>query len=139
MNMSNRNPAHLLRPHHTSPSVPRNGVRRRPATPEWGLTMDVSRREFLRYAARAGAGTALGGITGLGLALTPARATAQDIRIKGSKAVPSICPFCSVGCATLIHVKDGEIINIEGDSRSPHNEGTLCPKGAAIYQLHKNV
>ncbi len=43
-----------------------------------------------------------------------------------------------MGCATLIHVKDGELINIEGDPRSPHNEGTLCPKGAAIYQLHKN-
>ena len=99
---------------------------------------DLSRRDFLRYAAHAGAGTALGGIAGLGLALAPARARAQELRIKGSKAIPSICPFCSVGCATLIHVKDGEIINIEGDPRSPHNEGTLCPKGAAIYQLHKN-
>jgi formate dehydrogenase major subunit len=33
---------------------------------------------------------------------------------------------------------NGRIINIEGDPRSPHNEGTLCPKGAAIYQLHIN-
>src|SRR6267143_121567 len=24
------------------------------------------------------------------------------------------------------------------EPRSPHNEGTLCPKGAAIYQLHVN-
>jgi formate dehydrogenase major subunit len=100
--------------------------------------MEVSRRSFLRYAAGAGAGTALGGLAGLGLTLAPARAKAQALRIKDSKTVPSICPFCSVGCATLIHVKDGEIINIEGDPRSPHNEGTLCPKGAAIYQLHKN-
>jgi formate dehydrogenase major subunit len=37
-----------------------------------------------------------------------------------------------------VHTVNGEIINIEGDPRSPHNEGTLCPKGAAIYQLHKN-
>jgi formate dehydrogenase major subunit len=43
-----------------------------------------------------------------------------------------------VGCATLVHTIDGEIVNIEGDPRSPHNEGTLCPKGAAIYQLHVN-
>ena len=98
--------------------------------------MDVSRREFLRYS--AGAGTALGGLVGLGLTLAPARAKAQQLRIKDSRTVPSICPFCSVGCGTLIHVKDGEIINIEGDPRSPHNEGTLCPKGAAIYQLHRN-
>lgn len=100
--------------------------------------MELTRRDFLRYTAGAGAGTALGGIVGLGLALAPARAKAQELRIKGSKTVPSICPYCSVGCGTLIHVKDGEIINIEGDPRSPHNEGTLCPKGAAIYQLHKN-
>ena len=100
--------------------------------------MDLSRREFLRYAGGAGAGTALGGIVGLGLSLAPARARAQELRIRDSTTVPSICPFCSVGCATLIHVKGGEIINIEGDPRSPHNEGTLCPKGAAIFQLHKN-
>ena len=100
--------------------------------------MDLSRRDFLRYTAGAGAGTALGGAIGLGLALSPAIAKAQELRIRGSKSVPSICPYCSVGCGTLIHVKEGEIINIEGDPRSPHSEGTLCPKGAAIFQLHKN-
>ena len=100
--------------------------------------MEVSRRQFLRYSAGAGAGTALGGLVGLGLTLAPARAKAQQLRIKDSRTVPSICPFCSVGCGTLIHVKDGALINSEGDPRSPHNEGTLCPKGAAIYQLHVN-
>src|SRR5919199_4263368 len=100
--------------------------------------MALSRRDFLRYAAGAGAGTSLGGLAGLGMTLAPARAKAQALRIKDSKTVPRICPSCSVGCATLIHVKDGEIINIEGDPRSPHNEGTLCPKGAAIYQLLRN-
>jgi formate dehydrogenase major subunit len=100
--------------------------------------MQVSRREFLRYSAGAGAGTALGGLVGLGLTLAPARAKAQLLRIKDSRTVPSICPFCSVGCGTLIQVKDSEIINIEGDPRSPHSEGCLCPKGAAILQLHHN-
>ena len=37
-----------------------------------------------------------------------------------------------------MHTVDGQIVNIEGDSRSPHNEGTLCPKGAATFQLHVN-
>jgi len=37
-----------------------------------------------------------------------------------------------------VQVKGDRIVNIEGDPRSPHNEGTLCPKGAAIYQLHVN-
>jgi formate dehydrogenase major subunit len=100
--------------------------------------MSVSRRNFLRLSSTTAAGTAIGGMVGLGVNLVPARVRAQELRIKDSHTVPSICPFCSVGCATLIHTKDGEIINIEGDPRSPHNEGTLCPKGAAIYQLHRN-
>lgn len=101
--------------------------------------MDLSRRDFLRCSGAAGIGTALGGLAGLGLSLAPARARAQELRIRDSVTVPSVCPYCSVGCATLVHVNEGEIVNIEGDPRSPHNEGTLCPKGAAIYQLHKNV
>src|SRR5207245_2118418 len=100
--------------------------------------MQVSRRDFLRVSAGAGAGTAIGGMVGLGVTLAPAMARAQELRIKDAKTTPSICPFCSVGCATLIHTVDGKIVNIEGDPRSPHNEGTLCPKGAAIYQLHMN-
>ncbi len=100
--------------------------------------MDVSRRDFLRVSAGVGAGTALGGLAGLGVNLAPTLARAEELRIKNAKTVPSICPYCSVGCATLVHTIDGKIVNIEGDPRSPHNEGTLCPKGAAIYQLHVN-
>jgi formate dehydrogenase major subunit len=100
--------------------------------------MDVSRRDFLKLSVGTASGTAIGGLTGLGLSLAPVLARAQELRIKGAKTTPSICPYCSVGCATLVHTMDGKIVNIEGDPRSPHNEGTLCPKGAAIYQLHVN-
>jgi formate dehydrogenase major subunit len=100
--------------------------------------MDLSRRDFLRSSTTAAAGTAIGGLVGLGITLHPATARAQELRIKDAKAVPSVCPYCSVGCATLVHTVNGRIVNIEGDPRSPHNEGTLCPKGAAIYQLHVN-
>jgi len=85
-----------------------------------------------------GVGTAFGSLVGLGLPLDAATARAQELRIKHAKATPSVCPYCSVGCATIVHTIDGEIVNIEGDPRSPHSEGALCPKGAAIYQLHKN-
>jgi formate dehydrogenase major subunit len=100
--------------------------------------MDLSRRDFLRSSTTAAAGTAIGGLVGLGITLGPATARAQELRIKDAKIVPSVCPYCSVGCATLVHTVNGRIVNIEGDPRSPHNEGTLCPKGAAIYQLHIN-
>jgi len=51
------------------------------------------------------------------------------------KIVPSICPYCAVGCAQLVYVKDGRITDIEGDSDSPLSQGCLCPKGAATFQL----
>ena len=47
----------------------------------------------------------------------------------------SICPFCAVGCSQLIYAKNGKAIQIEGDPRSPVNQGTLCPKGAATLSL----
>jgi formate dehydrogenase major subunit len=100
--------------------------------------MGVSRREFLQASGAVATGTALGGLTGLGASLAPALARAEELRIKNARTFPSICPYCSVGCATLVNTIDGKIVNIEGDPRSPHNEGTLCPKGAAIYQLHVN-
>ena len=100
--------------------------------------MEVSRRDFLRLSVAAGTGTALSGLIGSGVNLGPAVARAQELRIKGAKTTPSLCPYCSVGCATLVSTIDGKIVNIEGDPRSPHNEGTLCPKGAAIFQLHVN-
>ncbi|RJR51322.1 MAG: dehydrogenase [Desulfobacteraceae bacterium] len=43
----------------------------------------------------------------------------------------SICPYCAVGCAQLVYAKGDQVIHIEGDPRSPINQGTLCPKGAA--------
>ena len=43
----------------------------------------------------------------------------------------SVCPFCAVGCAQLVYVKDGEVTQIEGDPASPISRGRLCPKGAA--------
>jgi formate dehydrogenase major subunit len=45
--------------------------------------------------------------------------------------VPSICPYCAVGCGQLVYVKDGEVTQIEGDPASPISRGRLCPKGAA--------
>ena len=57
-------------------------------------------------------------------------------RLEEADAVgTSICPFCAVGCAQLIYVKDKKPIHIEGDPRSPVNQGTLCPKGAGTLGM----
>ncbi len=47
----------------------------------------------------------------------------------------SICPYCAVGCSQLVYARNGEPIHVEGDPRSPINQGTLCPKGAATLDL----
>ena len=47
----------------------------------------------------------------------------------------SICPFCAVGCGQLIYAKNGKPLHIEGDPRSPVNQGTLCPKGASTLGM----
>jgi len=59
-------------------------------------------------------------------------------RIRDAKVVHSVCPYCAVGCSLNVYVKDGRVINIEGDSNSPINRGTLCPKGAATFQYTVN-
>jgi len=59
-------------------------------------------------------------------------------RLRGATSVDGICPYCAVGCAQQIWVKEGKFIDIEGDPRSPINEGTLCPKGSDTFQYVVN-
>src|SRR5947208_8677157 len=51
------------------------------------------------------------------------------------RVVGSICPYCAVGCAQQVYVKDEKVVQIEGDPASPISRGRLCPKGAASKQL----
>lgn len=60
--------------------------------------------------------------------LTPRTETADRV-------VKSICPYCAVGCGQDVYVKNGRVIQIEGDDDSPISRGRLCPKGAASEQL----
>jgi formate dehydrogenase major subunit len=66
------------------------------------------------------------------------RTAAKASRLRGASVTASVCPYCAVGCGQLIYTKGGQLIDIEGDPRSPINEGTLCPKGANAFQLATN-
>jgi formate dehydrogenase major subunit len=59
-------------------------------------------------------------------------------RIRGARVVKSVCPYCAVGCGLNVYVKDGRVIDIEGNPESPINHGTLCPKGSATFQYTVN-
>jgi len=98
--------------------------------------MALSRRDFLKLSG----GTAAAGAVGAGI--TPQAAAAQvqvpEARIKGASETKTICPYCAVGCGINVHTKDGKVINAEGDPDHPINEGTLCAKGASLYQIVNN-
>ncbi len=70
---------------------------------------------------------------GPGAASDPTRRA--EARIAGLKVTESVCPFCAVGCGQLVYTRGGELVDIEGNPRSPINQGTLCPKGASSRQL----
>jgi formate dehydrogenase major subunit len=101
---------------------------------------NLSRRQFLQRSGLMTGGGALGGLVSLGLdpKTVHAATVPVDWKIKNTAVVPSICPYCAVGCSLLLHVRDGKLINAEGNPDSPINRGTLCPKGAASYQLTVN-
>jgi len=56
-------------------------------------------------------------------------------RIAGLDAAESVCPYCAVGCSQVVYTRGGELVDIEGNPRSPINQGTLCPKGSVSRQL----
>jgi formate dehydrogenase major subunit len=95
--------------------------------------MEISRRSFLKFSGGAVAASTAG------LELhAPREAEAKDLPIRDAATTTTICPYCAVGCGILAYVKDGKIINTEGDPEHPINRGTLCSKGASLYQLANN-
>ena len=72
---------------------------------------------------------------GMGSSAASPKTRAAGARVAGLKVTESVCPYCAVGCGQLVYTRGGELVDIEGNPRSPINQGTLCPKGAATRQL----
>ena len=99
--------------------------------------MQMSRRGFLKA-------TGLALATSLAYELTTqSEAFAQDSetswKLVNTEEYTNICCYCSGGCGTLCSVRDGELINLEGDPDHPINQGGLCAKGASQFQLRNVV
>ncbi len=53
------------------------------------------------------------------------------------KIIKTACYLCHGGCILLAHVKDGKLVNMEGDPSGPHNRGSMCEKaGSAIQYIY---
>src|SRR5256885_541233 len=73
---------------------------------------------------------------GRGRAAQSPRSRGVDPRTETADRVAhSVCPYCAVGCAQKVYVKDEKVIQIEGNPDSPISRGRLCPKGSASKQL----
>lgn len=95
--------------------------------------MKSTRRSFLKG---VGAGVLCLSLGQLGFDLREARAYVGELKIEGAKEVVSVCPFCSVCCQIIAHVRDGRLVSTEGDPDFPVNEGALCAKGAALFTMY---
>lgn len=94
--------------------------------------MGISRRNFIKGSALTAGAVALTGKA------AKANVDSPDLRIKGLQTSTTVCPYCAVGCGMIVHRKDGKIVNIEGDPEHPINQGSLCSKGSALFQVANN-
>src|SRR4030042_1326816 len=94
--------------------------------------MSISRRTFLKV---LGSGLAATGLTEVICKRSGWAAQIPPAKIKDAATTTSICPFCGVGCGLIAHTKGGKLINVEGDPDHPINQGSLCSKGQAGFEV----
>lgn len=95
--------------------------------------MELTRRGFLKASALAIAGSAAFELSSHSTAFAVEQD--DDWKLVNTEEYTNICCYCSGGCGSIASVRDGELIGVEGDPDHPINEGGLCPKGAAMFQL----
>ena len=47
-----------------------------------------------------------------------------------------ICPLCEACCGLELGIRDGRVTTIRGHAADPFSGGFICPKGAALAELH---
>ena len=55
-------------------------------------------------------------------------------RQERDRLVTTACQECSVACGLLVSVKDGRIVDVQGDEDHPVSRGRLCARGIAFVQ-----
>ena len=51
------------------------------------------------------------------------------------KLIPSVCPYCAVGCGLFLEVERDKATGIDYMKDHPASEGALCPKGNAVLEF----
>ncbi len=89
---------------------------------------NLSRRDFMKNSAFI-TGTATGA-TLMSAANPELEARAQDKPNEDNRSTAiAQCPYCGVGCGTIIQVENGKIVSMRPDKDHPTNYGLQCIKG----------
>ncbi|MDZ7700240.1 MAG: molybdopterin-dependent oxidoreductase [Deltaproteobacteria bacterium] len=62
--------------------------------------------------------------------------TNRDKETEGIELAYRTCPFCEATCGLEITIKDGRAVSVKGDKDDVFSKGYICPKGAALADLH---
>ncbi|MHC4996866.1 MAG: molybdopterin-dependent oxidoreductase, partial [Planctomycetota bacterium] len=96
----------------------------------------MKRRAFIKGSAAAAAAATSTGITRTGWAV-PNPESIELEQLEAKNDLLAACPYCGVGCGTIIKTENGRIVNVIPDKDHPTNKGLQCIKGLtsaeAIY------
>jgi formate dehydrogenase major subunit len=93
---------------------------------------ELSRRDFFKLSG-AGAGGAV--LTAIGTGAVAAQGPERLRLHKRIGETASMCAFCAGGCGVLVAADGKKVVSLEGDPDHPINEGALCSKAQALYQI----
>jgi len=91
-----------------------------------------NRREFMEMA--AGAGIACAATSMMPEEFVEATVAAPTNAPKGIQLLQAACPYCGVGCGTLIKVQEGKVVGMVPDKKHPTNRGIQCIKGLNAHE-----
>ncbi len=95
---------------------------------------NFDRRKFMQMA--AGTGAAVAATTMLPEEFIEAKAAPAigETANAGLKLLQAACPYCGVGCGTLIKVERGKVVGMVPDKKHPTNRGIQCIKGLNAHE-----
>jgi anaerobic selenocysteine-containing dehydrogenase len=64
--------------------------------------------------------------------------TRQSGALQADRIVDSACQFCNSLCRLKVHLKNGRVIDVQGEPNDPVQAGGLCVKGPMMTQLVYN-
>ena len=96
------------------------------------MSMDISRRNFVKTTAIAMAtAAAAGSVAGM---VGCAPKVNEPINGESTTKTLAVCRFCGCGCGVIVETRRGKVVSVYGDPENDSNRGLNCVKG---YYLSK--